>query len=49
MPDEFSQVLHGCNEQVLDGLLPQPTPPSALKAMTVSRIVKTALDEVSSA
>ncbi len=31
--DEFSQVLYGGNEQILDGLAPKAPPASVLQAM----------------
>jgi hypothetical protein len=44
--DEFSQVLYGGNEQILDGLAPKATPASALQAMTVSSVCKTAFHQM---
>jgi hypothetical protein len=40
--DQFPQVLHCGNEQILDGLLPESTPPGSFEAMTISGISKAA-------
>ena len=47
--EEFSEVLHRGNEQILNGLLPKSAPSGALEAMRVGGIGKAALNEVLSA
>jgi len=44
--DEFSQVLYGGNEQILDGLAPKAPPASVLQAVTVSGVCKTAFHQM---
>lgn len=44
--DQFSQVLHCGDEQVLDCLLPESAPTGPLKTMTISGIGKATFDQV---
>jgi hypothetical protein len=44
--DQFSQVLNGGNQKVLDRLFDQPSPASALETMSVGGVSKTTFHQM---